>query len=31
MGSKHNKYQENTKSNASPFSLVQVKHQSNLC
>jgi hypothetical protein len=30
MASKH-KYQENTKNNASPFSLVQLKHQSNLC
>jgi hypothetical protein len=30
MASK-DKYQENTKSNASPFSLVQLKHQSNLC
>jgi hypothetical protein len=31
MASKHNIYQENTKSNASSFSLVQLKHQSNLC
>jgi hypothetical protein len=29
MAFKH-KYQENTKSNVSPFSLVQLKHQSNL-